>query len=527
MVASARDPLSAVAEQVETDLLFYQGGALRYASPPLLTQIGLLDAYLPPDVYRGLMLEDALELTGDLSVAGQETRTGFRLVSGSAGAAVLAVPHLVDEGARPSDESDLAYALLLVTLIGLGAAVTLAGLAARSLAEPVGVLRAAAHTIGRGATPPPFGHLVPEEFVPVADAFTRMADDVRASQTALEAARQRMAAVLRNVATGVVALTRDLGVAVANPRAEELLGRRLEPGAPIDRVPAAEWAPVWRWVREFLRAGSDLGSEEFDVAGRRIRVQASTLGTDAGGGVVALDDITELSHAVRVLAWGEIARQVAHEIKNPLTPLRLGIQHLQRAYRGGGPRGEFEATLDRTSRQILAEIDRLDAVARAFARFGAPPAGEEAGPLDLVDLTAVARETAGLYALGDQPAVEVATDGVVTGLVRRDELKEVLVNLVENGRNARATKITLAVGEGPRDTARVSVTDNGQGIPPEDLPRIFEPRFSTTTSGTGLGLAICKRLIETWGGSIAVESVVGKGTTVTVEIPGSREPGAV
>ena len=129
--------------------------------------------------------------------------------------------------------------------------------------------------------------------------------------------------------------------------------------------------------------------------------------------------------------------------------------------------------------------------------------------------------------MGDQPAVEVATDGVVTGLVRRDELKEVLVNLVENGRNARATKITLAVGEGPRDTARVSVTDNGQGIPPEDLPRIFEPRFSTTTSGTGLGLAICKRLIETWGGSIAVESMVGKGTTVTVEIPGSRERGAV
>src|SRR5260221_4179412 len=114
-------------------------------------------------------MEDALEVTAGLAVGGQEARTGFRTVSGPARATVLAVPQLVGERAPLSGESDLGYALLLVTLLGLGAAVALGGLAARSLAEPVGVLRTAAHAIGRGETPPAFVHFVPEEFFPLAE----------------------------------------------------------------------------------------------------------------------------------------------------------------------------------------------------------------------------------------------------------------------------------------------------------------------------------------------------------------------
>src|SRR5581483_8779738 len=246
--------------------------------------------------------------------------------------------------------------------------------------------------------------------------------DVRASQAAVEAARRRTVAVLRNVSTGVVAVDRDLRISLANPRAEELFGQKLEPGARLTgHDPQSAWSPVWQWVRTFLASGSDLSGEEFTINGRRIRVQASSLGGE-GGCVVALDDVTELTHAVRVLAWGEIARQVAHEIKNPLTPMRLGIQHLRRVR--AEERGDFGQILEQTSAQILAEIDRLDSVARAFARFGAPPADEEVGPLGMVDLVAVARETAALYALGGDAGVQLKSDGVVRALARPDELKE-------------------------------------------------------------------------------------------------------
>src|SRR5437867_9212462 len=120
----------------------------------------------------------------------------------------------------------------------------------------------------------------------------------------------------------------------------------------------------------------------------------ASLGPAPDGCVVALDDATALTRAARVLAWGEMARQVAHEIKNPLTPIRLGIQHLQRA-RDKKDGRDFDATLAETAGRILAEIDRLDAIARAFSRFASPAA--EARPLQPVDVLAVAREVVHLY----------------------------------------------------------------------------------------------------------------------------------
>jgi nitrogen fixation/metabolism regulation signal transduction histidine kinase len=312
----------------------------------------------------------------------------------------------------------------------------------------------------------------------------------------------------------VVALDGRLKVTLANPRAEELLGVALREGADVRDLTGERWQSLWEWVARFLQGGGrEPEARELAVEERRIRAQVAALGGD-GGCVVALDDTTELARAVRVLAWGELARQIAHEIKNPLTPLRLGIQHLERAYRD--QREDYGATLQRTARQILAEIERLDAIARAFARFGAPPA--EAGPLARVELGEAAREAAQLYALGGGTLVAVDVPGPVFGQLRRDEFKEVLVNLIENARAAEARQVRIVI-EQLEDGARVAVVDDGRGIPAEHVPRIFEPHFSTTTSGAGLGLAICKRLVESWGGSIAVSSEVGRGTTVTIVTP--------
>jgi signal transduction histidine kinase len=181
--------------------------------------------------------------------------------------------------------------------------------------------------------------------------------------------------------------------------------------------------------------------------------------------------------------------------------------------------GDFGGTLEDTARRILGEIDRLDTIARAFSRFAAP--GPEQEPLEPTDLAAVAEEVVQLYRLAGEGAAAVRLEAATPawGDARRDEVKEVLVNLLENARNAGARSIVVAVGPG-----RLEVRDDGSGIPTDLLPRIFEPRFSTTTSGSGLGLAIVRRLVESWGGTVEVESAVGRGTTVLVRLAAAAAP---
>ena len=506
--------------RLDADLWLYRDGMLAGASAPVLWELGLVDPFLAPDAFVRLALRDELELTDDARTAGRSIRVGYFVVRSESPQVeeVLAAPQLLDDDRVRQQQEDLALALVLATLVGLVAAVSLAGLAAGGLARPVAALREAAGAVGRGAPLPAFPPGAPREFEPVISAFERMAADVTRSQGALEEARRRTAQVLANVATGVIALDDGLRVTMANPRAAELLGAPLTPGDLVPRAAPAEWLVVWNAVREFLDGTTEgIVEREFTVGGRQIRVQLASLGPAPDGCVVALDDATALTRAARVLAWGEMARQVAHEIKNPLTPIRLGIQHLQRAREKKDER-DFDATLAETAGRILAEIDRLDAIARAFSRFGAPAA--EQAPLEPVDLLTAAREVVQLYGLGGggpgsgtRFAVEGEGGGGPPALARKDEVKEVLVNLLENARNAGARAVTVRVSD---RGLRLSVEDDGRGVPPESLPRVFEPTFSTTSSGSGLGLAIAKRLVESWGGTITLTSQSGQGTTVTI-----------
>jgi signal transduction histidine kinase len=506
--------------RLNAELWLYRRGQLVGTSSPVMGELGLVDPLLTPPAFL-LTLEDELELTTDARTAGRPTRVGYRVVAaGPPGEqAILAAPQLLDDERVRLQQENLALVLVLGTLAGLGAAVYLAGLAARELARPVAALRDAALAVGRGSEPRAFPPGAPREFEPVLTAFDRMVTDVRRSQAAIEEARQRTARVLANVATGVIAVDDALRVTMANARAEEVLGETLAPGDELPRAAPPAWGPVWQVVNAFVAAKGDaIEEKEFEIGGRQIRVQLARLGPSPDGCVIALDDATALTRAARVIAWGEMARQVAHEIKNPLTPIRLGIQHLQRVKRGAG----FESTLEETAERILVEIDRLDGIARAFSRFGAPTA--EQVPLEPVDLAAAAREVVQLYGLGsgnkgtDAPRFEmrVAAGGAVA-LARKDEVKEVLVNLLENARNANARRVTVAVSDGGRT---LSVADDGRGIAAEVLPRVFEPTFSTTSSGSGLGLAIARRLVESWGGTITLESEPGRGTTVTLTLPG-------
>jgi two-component system, NtrC family, nitrogen regulation sensor histidine kinase NtrY len=239
-----------------------------------------------------------------------------------------------------------------------------------------------------------------------------------------------------------------------------------------------------------------------------------------GGAVLTLDDVSELARAQRVIAWGQMARQVAHEIKNPLTPIRLGVQHLRRAHTDR--REDFDRILDTNVARILEEIDRLDEIARSFSKYGlAPSQRSSSSPVDVGD---IARDVMALERLGE---TEVEwkyeeSDGSLLALASEDELREVLLNLLENARHASARVVQMSVRRNGTSLS-VEVRDNGHGIPADVLPRIFEPHFSTRSSGSGLGLPISRKLIEGWGGEISVASNVREGTVVTILLQAPRE----
>ena len=241
---------------------------------------------------------------------------------------------------------------------------------------------------------------------------------------------------------------------------------------------------------------------------------------------LTLDDVTDLARAQRVFAWGEMARQVAHEIKNPLTPIRLGVQHLRRAR--ADRRDDFDVILERNVTRILEEIDRLDEIARSFSKFGTAP-GERI-PGVATDIAAVVRDVVALERLGDS-GVEWVVEGDATpvfAISRADELREVLLNILENARHANATRVVATVVAGdPRGVGEgvaIVVMDNGDGIDREVLPRVFEPHFSTRTSGSGLGLAISKRLVDSWGGAIHLAPATPHGTIVRVTLVPAPPP---
>jgi signal transduction histidine kinase len=409
--SATADRLLAIARRDDLELGVYREGRLAASTSPMLASFGVLPPLMDPGAWHRIRLDGEREAVGEGLDASSAGLVGYRAFreAGAEAPAILALPQATDDPALAARQLDLVLALLLASLLGILAALVAAQFAARRLTRPVAELRRAALAFGAGQPMDAPSADPPLEFEPVFAAFTRMADDIRATQEAQE-------------------------------------------------------------------------------------------------------------RAARVLAWGEMASQVAHEVKNPLTPMRLGIQHLQRVWRER--RDRFGEALDETAPRVLAEIDRLDRIARSFSRYGAP--AQVVVPLEAVDLGQVLAEVVPLYRVGTGAMdVEVGTAAGAPVLARRDEVKEVLLNLLENAREAGARRVVLRVA------GRVlTVEDDGRGMPPEMLERIFEPRFSSTTSGAGLGLAIVRRLVEGWGATITVTSEAGKGSRFVLAFRGS-EQGAV
>lgn len=532
--------LESLARRVGADLLDYRDGELVGGSVDELVELGLYETWVDPEIHDALQRGQRLGAEKVASLGEWRYVVAYRrLPDGD----VVAAPIPLRAGAaalRRRDVADLLLAALVLTPV---LSLVLAFFVGRALARPLKELRVASDRVGEGNLAVGLREDRVDEFGAVFAAFNRMVLRLDETRQELVRSTRRTRAIVEEVATGVVAVNSAGQVTVVNPQAQALLETRLEVGDALPRNGRA--GEVAGWLDDLRRdstgeeAGSAGGGDAqgaagpresgptgpsvarvFDWDGRRVRGRAKRITHEGhpGGVVVNLEDVTDELRSERILAWGEMAKQAAHEMRNPLTPISLSVDHLRRAWNDRRP--DFGRILETNVQVVLKEIDRLAAIARSFLRMASPGAGSE-GPVASVDARSVASEVLDLYRGGGE--TRILLDGELPRVMcRPDELKEVLLNLIENSRAAMpeggSIRISAEHGDEPGARATILVEDEGSGIPPALLPRVFEPKFSTRSSGTGLGLAIVRRLVESWGGSVEAESEVGKGARIRLRL---------
>ena len=506
--------MNLLAQRAGEDLLRFEDGALQAASVDELVQIGLYEGWIPYPTYRLLSTREEVLASRTGVLGGSEYAIAYRTLPDGD---ILGAPVPLQEGATAVRRRDVAHLIAFAVLVGAGLSLALALLVGRALTRPIQLLGAASERVGSGNLRVLLAAERADEFGSVFEAFNRMVLRLRRARRDLVRTTRRTQAIVEEAAGGVIAFGPDAEVTLVNAPAEALLGRSIPVGSTLEETGVAA-DEVVSWFRMYFRDALGVAGTEFQLGARRIRVRVRRISgkVEAGGAVMSLEDVTDELRAERVLAWGEMARQVAHEVKNPLTPIKLSIQHIRRAWEDRRP--DFGEILSRNAGAMLGEIDRLASIATSFSRLGAPGAAD-AGALEEVELGQVVEEVLTLYS-GGEGAIRFERKieaNIPAAAAREPEVKEVLVNLLENARVAVREGGAVCV-EAARDEAGLvlRVRDDGSGIPPELIPRVFEPHFSTRSTGTGLGLAIVRRLVESWGGTVAIDSDPGQGTTVTL-----------
>jgi len=424
----------------------------------------------------------------------------------------------------------LTFALLMALFVSVGVAVTQSNL----LAEPLANLAQATQLVARGD----FSRRAPvtsrDELGVLTESFnsmTRQLEEARrvveANRVALETAKAHLENILANLSAGVLVFDRDLVLSISNHGAGAILGDALAEAA---GRPLTQWpAPLSGFaqpVHESIlthRATSWQRELELKGTGKTLLVRGSALSTTSGGGtVLVFDDITQLIQAQRATAWAEVARRLAHEIKNPLTPIQLSAERLEMKVAGALP-PEAAETLRRATRTIINQVSALKAMVddfRDYARLPTPM-------LAPLELNALLGEVLALY---DDASVASLRRYLAPDLppVRADamQVRQVLHNLLRNAQYAvehRSDKSAPAVIEVRTarlgDQVELSVSDSGAGFPEALMTRIFEPYVTTKPRGTGLGLAIVKKIIDEHRGTIAIENLPSGGARVSILLP--------
>jgi len=365
-------------------------------------------------------------------------------------------------------------------------------------------------------------------------ALTRAYQELQASNVELDRRRGYMETVLETISAGVLSLDAQGRLNTVNRAAARMLGRRAEEllHCPYPEVFAGEaLAPLRRLVARVMDGREEATEQQVSLTlnGRPATLVVTVSGLrspegEARGLLVVLDDVSELIRAQQAMAWREVARRIAHEIKNPLTPIQLSTQRLRKKFAEGAP--DVARVFDECTRTIIQEVEGLRNLVDEFSRYARMPSAHPRPG----DLHAVIRQVAQLYA-GVQPGIKLRTEldpSVPMIHLDPDHMKRALINLVDNAVAAIQEEGEIVIGTryvASAGRVLVEVTDTGQGFPPEDRDRLFLPYYSTKSPTGGLGLAIVSRVVVEHGGVIRVEENQPRGTRVLIELP-ARLPAA-
>ena len=363
------------------------------------------------------------------------------------------------------------------------------------------------------------------------EVITRSTADLRRTNQALDERRRYIETLVAQLSTAVLSLDREGRVTTANPAVGSMLGLPVKPGEDLrEALGGAGLEPLARFLDDAAtRDGRDVRRElVLDRGGASISVSAHVsrlrgVHEDNAGTLVMVEDLTDLLEAQRLAAWREVARRVAHEIKNPLTPIRLAAQRLRKKWDEGAP-DLGDVVLDATA-AIEREVTGLKSLVDEFSLYARMPAPAPAR----VDFGEIVRSVVGLYGVHQGVVWDVRIDGGL-GLVRvdPDQMRRALINLIDNAvaavRGVGAVEIVARPWSGP-GSLTVEVADSGPGIDAANREKVFTPYFSTNPRGTGLGLAIVQRIVVEHHGTIRVEDNAGGGARFIIEIPGDGEPG--
>jgi two-component system nitrogen regulation sensor histidine kinase NtrY len=436
---------------------------------------------------------------------------------------------------------------LMVTLLILLSSSWVGLYLARRVTVPIQALAEGTRRISGGDLSHRVDVEADDELGVLVDSFNSMTQQLASTNRELVSTNRRLdgerallAAVLENVAAGVVSVDGDGRIFLCNGAALKML-RQSEEGV-LGRRPDEAWADPERAKLAALlgRDGDGAGAASGDTPASRAvqdvqlllggewktfeaKVTAFTRAAgDAGtaaGKVLVLEDLSELIKAQQLAAWNEAARRIAHEIKNPLTPIRLSAERLLRKHRQGDP--GLGAAIEQGAEIIVREVLTLQGMVDEFSRYARMPRPRPAQ----VDLARLVGDTLSLYR-NLKPGVEItaAVDPALPpAWLDGEQIRRALINLLDNAVEATDApgRVTVAARRNGRgqDHLEIQVADTGRGIPPEAKEKLFLPYYSTKGRGTGLGLAIVHRIVAEHHGTIRVEDNLPRGTVFTVELP--------
>ena len=430
---------------------------------------------------------------------------------------------------------------VMVTLLILVGSTWMGLYLAKRITRPVQLLSDAAKAIGAGHYDYRIEHEGSDEFGSMVEAFNAMAAEVASSRRRLERAgidlerkheegegrRRYIEAILERIATGVVSIDRSGRIGTINPSAIRLL--EVDAGVvgspAVDVFARPDLAVINDVLDQAARARMDSFAQEVALVrdGRERHVVAAATrvpGTDGSfdGTVLVVDDVTPLIRAQKVAAWREVARRLAHEIKNPLTPIQLSAERLRRKLTDISP--PLLDLVQECTSTIIGEVESLKGLVDEFSQFARMPA-PRAVPTELHDLL---NTTLALYdGLFASVTFERHYDPSVAQVrVDPEQMKRVIINLLDNAIEAMGRNGAIVVETArdvPNSLIRVVVADTGPGIPAAERDKLFLPYYSTKGRGSGLGLAIVRRIVAEHGGSIDVFDNQPTGTRFIIELP--------